>query len=65
VWTEWEDIDYTTQEKSERRLEFLRELNEYAVKERGQGAKREFRACIDVCDQCGMEYCECGELNEL
>lgn len=41
-WTEWAIIDSTTQEKAEARLKFWRELNDYAVSQRGPSAKAEY-----------------------
>jgi hypothetical protein len=44
-WTEWDVLDSEVPEnKLERRLEFWRDLNAYAVSQRGEGAKYEFRA---------------------
>ena len=42
-WTDWSVLEYTTPEKATRRLEFWRELNDYAVSHRGEGARRELR----------------------
>ena len=45
VWTEWETLEYNVPEnKIKRRLEFWRELNNYAVSQRGKEAKQEFKA---------------------
>lgn len=45
VWTPWEFLVVDVpEEKVEWTLNWWRELNDYAVSERGQGAKREFRA---------------------
>ena len=44
VWTPWEVLDSTcTPDNIEKRLTFWRELNDYAISERGEGARREFR----------------------
>lgn len=43
VWTPWEVLEYTTQDKVKERLKFWHELNDYAVSQRGASAKREFR----------------------
>lgn len=44
-WTEWETLESwpDSEEVATRRLEFWRGLNDYAVRERGQGARAEFR----------------------
>lgn len=41
-WTEWGDLEIGVKE-TESRLKFWKELNDYAVSERGEGARREFR----------------------
>lgn len=43
VHTQWELLETTTTEKTEKRLKFWKELNDYAVSQRGKGAKREFK----------------------
>jgi hypothetical protein len=43
VWSQWEDLDITTGEKAEDRLAFWRDLNAYAVSQRGKSAQREYR----------------------
>lgn len=44
-WADWELIDFGIQEdRVERRLAFWRELNDYAISERGEGARSEYRA---------------------
>ena len=44
VWTAWEELDYAaTLEKAEARLKFWTELNDYAVSQRGEEAKSEFK----------------------
>lgn len=48
-WTAWEMLACgVTEESLERRLKFWKELNDYAVKERGNSAKREFRTVKEV-----------------
>lgn len=43
-WTDWEVLDRpATLEVAERRLKFWRELNDYAVSQRGEGARKEFK----------------------
>jgi len=42
-WTDWEELEQPSAAKAEARLKFWRELNEYAVKERGPSALREFK----------------------
>jgi len=41
-WTEWEVVEYAVQDVPDR-LKFWKELNEYAVSQRGVSATREFR----------------------
>jgi len=42
-WTTWEILESEVPEdKIEHKLKFWTELNDYAVSERGEGAKREF-----------------------
>jgi hypothetical protein len=49
VWTSWELLECSVPEdKIESRLKFWRELNAYAVKERGKEAKSDFRAVQDM-----------------
>lgn len=43
VWTRWEHVCSCTPENANDRLEFWQRLNDYAVKERGKEAKKEFR----------------------
>lgn len=47
VWTGWEDLEYMKYLKPdtdpEDRLKFWRELNDYAVSQRGESARCEFR----------------------
>ena len=43
-WSEWGVLDRLPDaEAAERKLKFWRELNDYAVSERGEGARREFK----------------------
>lgn len=42
-WTAWESLDSgVPEEKRESRLKFWTELNDYAVSQRGEGARRQF-----------------------
>jgi hypothetical protein len=44
-WTAWEDLNlHMAEDTVENKLTFWRELNDYAVSQRGEGAKCEFRA---------------------
>lgn len=47
VWTEWEALEHITHDRVEDRIKFWTELNDYAVSQRGQSAKREFRVVPD------------------
>lgn len=42
--TAWAPLEIIASDRVEIRLKFWRELNDYVVKERGQGALREFKA---------------------
>ena len=43
VWSEWEPLDYAeTFEQAEARVNFWKELNDYAVSQRGASATRQF-----------------------
>ena len=42
-WTPREALEYVHPDKVEARLKFWRELNDYAVSQRGQGARSEFK----------------------
>lgn len=45
IWTEWADIDFNiAKEDVEKRLLFWRELNDYAISQRGESARAEFRS---------------------
>ena len=41
-WTAWEVIQHVPQEKAEETLKFWRDLNDYAVSQRGISAKCEY-----------------------
>jgi len=41
-WSPWEHLESCSKENLEPRLEFWVELNDYAVSERGESARREF-----------------------
>lgn len=43
VWTAWKPLETIASDRVEIRLKFWRELNDYAVKERGQGTEQEFK----------------------
>ncbi len=43
-WQSWEVLEYTKAEYVEERLKFWRDLNDYAVSQRGKGAYTEFKA---------------------
>ncbi len=44
-WLPWEELELNVPpEKLEERLSFWRDLNEYAVSQRGESARKEFRA---------------------
>ena len=43
VWGPWKALDWTSKERSEERLKFWQELNDYAVSQRGESAKSKFR----------------------
>ena len=48
-WTRWESLESgLPAEKVERKLKFWTELNDYAVSQRGEGAKREFKVEPEV-----------------
>lgn len=45
IWSSWEILEYKLPEdKIERRLEFWRELNNYAISQRGESARSEFKS---------------------
>ena len=41
VWSDWEELDYT--DKPKERLIFWRDLNDYAISQRGESARAEFK----------------------
>lgn len=43
-WTSWESLETVPEERAEKRLTFWRELNDYAVSQRGKSAVCEFKA---------------------
>lgn len=43
VWSQWESLGTATKENAKERLKFWRELNDYAVSQRGKEAKTEFK----------------------
>jgi len=44
VWGQWEILEYDIPEdKLDDRISFWKDLNDYAVSQRGESAKREFR----------------------
>lgn len=48
-WTAWSDLNENVPEdKVEAKLKFWRELNDYAVSQRGESAKAEFEAVEQV-----------------
>jgi hypothetical protein len=48
-WGAWETLDrLPTAEKAEAKLKFWRELNDYAVSQRGKSARREFKVVEEV-----------------
>lgn len=54
-WTGWVNLETEEETKLDRRLEFWRELNDYAVKTRGESAKVEFRSVL-MTDEEVFEY---------
>jgi len=49
VWTPWVVLEYNVPpEREDQRLVFWRELNDYAVSERGESARREHRVAGEV-----------------
>ena len=43
VWGAWGVLEYVREERSEERLKFWKELNDYAVTARGEESRSEFR----------------------
>lgn len=51
-WSDWVAVNVgTPADRVEARLKFWRELNAYAVSQRGDGAKAEFEAVLEVPDE--------------
>lgn len=49
IWSEWGELDgATTKEKADLRLEFWTRLNDYAVSQRGEGARHEFKIVAEI-----------------
>lgn len=46
-WTEWAVLDRCPADKVESKLKFWRELNDYAVSQRGESARTEFEAVTE------------------
>ena len=45
VWTEWETLESGIQGNAiKQKLQFWRELNDYAISERGENARKEYRS---------------------
>jgi len=42
-WSAWEELQDTTPDKAKDRLAFWTDLNDYAVSQRGESARQEFR----------------------
>ncbi len=42
-WTDWALLEEVPKDRAEARIKFWKELNDYAVKERGPGALSEFK----------------------
>jgi len=48
IWSPWETIDFNIEEsRIKDRLDWWRDLNDYAISERGESARKEFRAIVD------------------
>lgn len=44
IWTDWEVLEsFISDSKIEAKLKFQKELNDYAVSQRGESARREFK----------------------
>ena len=51
-WTQWAVLEYeVTDDSIKRRLEFWRELNDYAISARGESARSEFKMAESVNEQ--------------
>ena len=47
VWAEWVTVDFDiTEDHIKERLLFWRELNDYAISQRGESARSEFRKVV-------------------
>lgn len=44
VWGPWEVLEYDPRDP-DKRLKFWRELNDYAISERGESARSEYKLC--------------------
>ena len=51
VWQPWENLVHCTQEKVEGSLKFWTELNDYAVSQRGESARSEFRVIEETAEE--------------
>jgi len=43
VWTKWEVLCYTTPENVDAKMEVMKQLNDFAVSQRGEGARSEYK----------------------
>jgi hypothetical protein len=43
VWTNWEELCSTNMERAEARLAYWRDLNDFAVSQRGEEARSEYK----------------------
>lgn len=43
IWSEWAVLELGVSDKIDERLKFWRELNDYAVSQRGESARKEFK----------------------
>ncbi len=47
-WAAWEDLNlHVSEDTVEDKLKFWRDLNDYAVSQRGEGARRQFEAVLE------------------
>ena len=46
LWTAWGVLEYVSEDKVERKLKFWRELNDYAISQRGESARSEYKAIL-------------------
>lgn len=42
IWTNWAELEAVDSTRADQRLAFWRELNDYAVSQRGESARKEF-----------------------